>query len=140
MEDCIHIADCEVIPMATYALRTTLTPLAAEPIFSDDLLVETIMKPGTKCWADLVGEWEDPPGHWTAPDEVVSMHDLMAAVMYFRIHPNRPHRTWVEVNNRCPDMVLGFGDIQKIVDGFKGRPYPFENPSACPSEVPCPPW
>lgn len=137
-QNCVHIGDCEIIPMATYAVRVTTDPLAPDPEFSEDLIIGTIKKPGSFCWADCVGIWNG--NEWTPPNEMTGFDDIMAAVFFFKTHPNKPNRTWVEVNDASPDMVVGFGDIQMIINGFKGWPYPsFPAPADCPADI-TPPW
>ena len=132
-DNCVHIGDCEIIPMATYALRTTFDPLVGQPIFSDDLIIGTILKPGTKCYGDIVGIWTGT--QWTCPNGTVGMGDVMAAVFAFQHHPNMPHRTWAEVDDAGLNMVINIADIQQIVFGFKGQPYPFPVPANCPYGV-----
>ena len=90
----------------------------------------TILRPGTKYWADCVGEWDGT--QWTPPNKVVNMDDVMAAVFYFKSAANKPHRTWVEIDDEGVNMVLNFTDIMRIVQGFKGEAYPFSNPADCP--------
>ena len=72
----IHIADCEVIPVATYAMRATDN--LPDPTFSSDLMIGTSGKPEAKCWADCVGRFDG--ARWLAPDGVVNMDDIQAAV------------------------------------------------------------
>ena len=55
----------------------------------------------------------------------------MAAVQKFQQLINAPQLTWVDVDGETPNEVLNFGDIQMIVQGFKGDPYPFSNPAEC---------
>ena len=131
--DCVHIADCEVIPIATYAVRATVNPLGPASWFSSDLIIGTIQRPGTKCWADVVGSWTGTD--WTCPNQIVNMVDVQAAVFFFKRHPNMPDRTWVELDDESPNMVVNFGDIMQIVNGFQGLPYRFSSPGDCPAEV-----
>ena len=131
-EDVIHIAGCPIIPVATYEL------VAYDGLnFSTPLELATIRQPDTKCWADCVGAWNG--SQWTPPNEVVNMDDVTAAVFYFTHADNKPHRTWVEVDDAGVNMVLNFADIMRIVQGFQGLPYPFSNPGACPPSPPAAP-
>ena len=118
----VHVGDRPIVPVATYAIRST--PDGAT--FSDPLEVPTIARPSPKYWADCVGALEG--GGWTAPNGVVNMDDVMAGVQKFTDDPNAPHLTWVDVDGEIPNAVLNFGDIQMIVNGFKGEPYPFTMP------------
>ena len=124
-QDVVHIADCEVVPIAEYEI-TAYDGLG----FSAPQAIGTIQRPDLKCWADCVGEWDG--AQWTPPNQVVNMDDVMAAVFYFKQVANKPHRIWVEVDDEAVNMVLNFTDIQRIVQGFKGETYPFRNPAACP--------
>ena len=125
-EAVVHIADRAVVSVATYAVRATLDPTAPSPAFSDDLVIATIAKPGEKYWADCVGSLGAES--WGPPNGEVNMDDVMAAVQKFQQLETAPHLTWVDVNGEVPDGVLNFGDIQMIVNGFKGDPYPFSAP------------
>ena len=132
-DNCVHIADCELMPLATYHLRTTKNPLVGSPVFSTDLTMGTITKPGTKCWADVAGQWTG--AQWTDPNQSVDFDDVTAAVFAFQKHPNKPHRTWPEVDGKGPNMNINFTDIQRIVEGFQGKKYPYLHPSECPVTV-----
>ena len=123
----IHIADCEVISVATYAMRATDNP--TDPTFSSDSVIGTIHKPGGKCWADCVGAFDGT--RWLPPDGVVGMDDIMAAVMCFTFDANRPHRTRA-VLYYVDYCFVNFADIQHLIFGFKAEPYSFEKPSDCP--------
>ena len=129
-EACIYLADCEVIPIADYYLRATLDPHGGPLLFSEPTRFETIRRPATKCWADCVGAWDG--SQWSPPNGVVNMDDVMAAVFCFKQVENRPRRTWMEVDDEGVNMVVNFADIQMIVQGFKGQPYPFSDPAECP--------
>ena len=129
-ESPVFIGDCEIIPQATYDGRATATPPGGP--FSADEVFYTILRPGDKCWGDVVGEWTGAV--WTPPNQVVNMTDIMAAVFFFQHAPNEPFKPWVEVDDQGPNMVVNFGDIQQLVLAFKGAPYPFSNPGACPPE------
>ena len=126
-EGVVHIADCEVIPVARYAMRATDNP--EDPVFSLDLVIETAQQPGQKCWGDCVGSFDGT--QWHAPDGVVGMDDIQAAVMCFSYHPNRPHRTRAVLYLVEPCFV-NFADIFWLVQAFKADPYPFVRPSDCP--------
>ncbi len=58
----------------------------------------------------------------------------MAAVGRFTnpFPPTAPERTWFEMDDQGVNMVMNFTDIMRIVQGFKGEPYPFSNPGPCP--------
>ena len=122
----VHLGDCEIVAVATYLLSATADGAA----FSDPLEIATIAQPTPKYWADCVGALEGDA--WAAPNLVVNMDDVMAAVQKFTDDPNAPHLTWVDIDGEAPNVVLNFTDIFQIVQGFKGEPYPFSAPAACP--------
>ena len=137
-DNCVHIMDCEIIPMASYELAAARNPLAPTPVFSDPPTVFSTQYPlytpaDPKCWSDTVGAWTGT--EWTWPNQVVNMVDVQAAVFFFMRHPNSPHRTWPEINQQDPDMVVNFGDILATVLAFGGGPYQFSAPADCPAEV-----
>ena len=60
------------------------------------------------------------------------MDDVMAAVQKFKKLDTAPHLTWMDIDGQEPNVTLNFSDIQMIVEGFKGQPYPFSDPAECP--------
>ena len=122
----VHVADCEVVPVATYEIRAT----ASGNTFAQPLEVSTIAEPTPKKWADVVGSFLG--AQWEPPNGVVNMDDVMAAVQKFQQLPSAPPMSYVDVDDQVPNMVLNMTDIQQIVAGFKGEPYPFHNPVDCP--------
>ena len=126
-DECVHLIDCEVIPLARYEIWTTIPGTGYQ---SEFLIVETIEQPGAKCWADVAGIFDGT--QWTPPNGYVGFDDIQTAVFYFTDHPAKSHRTWVELADEGPDMVLNFGDILQLVLAFKGNSYPYANPSSCP--------
>ena len=132
--DSVFIADCEIVPCATYELCPVLDPLALDPEPSGDcIILSSQVRPhGIRYFGDCVGMWNG--AEWTPPDQEVTMDDVVAAIRFFKREFNAPHRMWVELNDRAPDMVLNFGDIQWIILGFTNHRYSLP----CPAD--CPPW
>ena len=122
----VHLGACEITPVATYEIRSTWDGVC----FSVPLVIETIARPTPKYWADCVGVFDGEA--WTEPNGVVCMDDVMAAVQKFRKFENAPHLTWVDIDGQEPNVTLNFADIQMIIQGFKGEPYPFADPAECP--------
>ena len=122
----IHVGDCPVVPVATFEIRSTPDGV----VFSDPVVVPTVGRPGSKQWGDVVGTLEG--GSWGWPNGVVNMDDVMAAVQKFQHLPTAPPLVWVDVDGEIPNAVLNFTDIFRIVQGFKGEPYPFSDPAECP--------
>ncbi len=122
----VHLGDCEIVPVATYEIRSTWDGVA----FSPPLTIETIAQPAPKYWADCVGALEG--NAWTGPNGVLNMDDVVAAVQKFQDHPTAPPITWVDMHDQAPNVILNFDDIFWIVQGFKGESYPFSGPAECP--------
>ncbi|MBU0717258.1 MAG: agmatine deiminase family protein [Planctomycetes bacterium] len=118
----IHLGDCAVVPVATFAISAT--PDGSS--FSNPLVVGTIARPSPQYWADCVGQMAG--GAWTVPNGVVNFDDVTAAVQYFTSTPTAPHLTTVDLEPQEPNAVLNFADIQQIVYAFQGDPYPFGSP------------
>ena len=125
-EDVVHIADCEIVPVATYEIQATLDDI----IFSDPLELPTIARPGIKYWGDVTGEWDGI--RWKGPNGTVNMDDIQVAVRYFQGQPNKPQRHWVDVDPEVPDRVVNMADVFMLVQAFRSAEYPFSGPDACP--------
>ncbi len=69
---------------------------------------------------------------WSGPDGTVNMDDLMAGVQTFQQLAGAPHWMWIDLDEEVPNAVINFTDIQRLVQGFKGEPYPFSDPANCP--------
>ena len=50
----IQTSGCEVVPVATYAIRATL----GEVEFSDPVTVDTSPGPASEFWAEVVGQFD----------------------------------------------------------------------------------
>jgi len=108
----VHVGDCHIVPVATYMLYTTKD---AE-VFDDGFGVSTINKPGSYYWADIVGSKSG--GAWSAPNGVVNMDDVTAAVEIYNDVSGHPHWTCGDLDPETPNKVVNFSDIQQIVLSF----------------------
>ena len=157
----VYVADCEIVPVATYGLRATLVGSGPPERESDELRVSTIDKPDG-WWADCVGQlalyctgnWaactvdgDCPFGEtcleqWPPPDGFINFHDVTAAMFTFS---GLPAVTTTGISNvdlhgneggdagvDPPNYVVNFADIANIVGAFQGRPYPYSDPGDCP--------
>ena len=122
----VHVGDCQIVPMATYEIRST----ADGVVFTDPFVASTIAQPPPKYWGDVVGSFTGTV--WTAPNGVVNMDDVLSAVQRFQQLASAPPLTWVDVDGEVPNTVVNMTDIQQVVQGFKGEPYPFSDPAGCP--------
>jgi len=123
----VHLADCQVIPVATYEIRATDDAV----VFTDPLEVATIHKPGERYYGDVVGlgtgELPPLPG-FTPPNGVVNVTDVQAFVLTFQgASSPSTHPTWVDLHGEgdgCPpNFVVNVSDLQRIKFGFQGQRY-----------------
>ena len=122
----VHLGDCQVVPVAAYGIRAR----SVGGSYSASLVVETILQPEGKWWADVVGATVGEA--WTAPDGVLNFDDIQAAIQTFEGHAQAPHWTWMDIEDEVPNAVVNMTDIQLIVLAFEGAAYPFIDPALCP--------
>ena len=140
-EDTLHITACEIVPVASYEVRSTADGVT----FSDPLMIGTINKPQVQygdCVGPVVG------GAYTPPDGFTNVTDVQAYLIANQGGASAPHTTWVDVHgalvgSACtggdcivPQQILNVGDLQTIKFGFLGQTYVEtpgqENPGDCP--------
>jgi len=130
-ESTIHVGDCEIAPVQTYALSCTTDGV----VFSERLVLATIDKPSGKNWADVVGSFDGT--EWSPSNYLVNVDDVLAWVKYVTLKP-APHITVVDLDGERPNFVINATDLQFILAAFLGKPYPppsFANqgtPADCP--------
>ena len=122
----VHVADCEVVPAATYSIRSTIDAV----FFSDPAELTTVEEPTPKKWADVAGPFTGT--EWDVPNGVVSMDDIMGVIQYFKAAPTAPPLFWVDIDPEIPNQVVNMSDVMQVVNGFKGLAYSFSDPAACP--------
>ncbi len=134
-ETLVHVGDCGVIPVASYAIRASIDNGQS---FSADLLVDTIELPsGGKFWGDTVGSFDGI--QWTAPNTIVNANDFLAALQKFQSLPSAPHITVVDVQSvsstdPCLNRITNIADVFILLQAFQGNMYPFTtDPAACPA-------
>jgi len=130
----IHVADCEVVPQASYGIRTVNVDSGIE---SDELIVSTVPRPASGVfawWADAVGALSgfcnggdttaapcDPrdsgacggnPAEckpaWPEPDGFTNFDDVSAALKVFNAfgpNPVAPIPAGVPANPDVPDIT-----------------------------------
>ena len=157
----VHVGDCEIVPRATYGIRSVQTDTGRES--NDEFLASTIARPAPNYWADAVGSLRDcctgnwaecpngdadcPAGEscipqWSPPDGFTNFADITAAVFAFQQAPGLvlPQVIWVDIHGDGrgnaevdpPNYTVNFSDIAFMVLAFQGRPYPFGDPGECP--------
>jgi len=134
-EDVLHIADCVIVPVASYAVRATTNGV----VFSTPLTVGTVTKPNVH-YADCVGPVEGDPPEFTVADGFVNVTDVQAYLIANQGGASAPHTTWIDLHSGSvpvvPQQILNVGDLQTIKFGFLGQTYVetpgHEDPGDCP--------
>jgi len=136
----VQVADCEIVPAATYAIRAT----AEEAVLSDPLEIGTILKPGALYYGDTVGEGtgDMPPlPGFTPPNGVVNVSDVQAYILTFQ-GPSSPSTdtTWVDLHGdgdgAPPNFIINVSDLQRIKFGFEGAAYGDTPQQLAPTDCP----
>ena len=126
-EALIHVADCEIVPVATYEIRATSNEVA----YGAPLEIATILKPGARHYGDVVGQGTGdllPLPGYTPPNGVVNVSDVSGYLLTAQ-GPSTPstHPTWVDLHGQGdgspPDLILNVSDLQRIKFGFMGLTY-----------------
>ncbi|MHC4697389.1 MAG: S8 family serine peptidase [Planctomycetota bacterium] len=136
----VHLGDCEVVPTATYELRTTLDAVT----FSDPHEVGTISRPGTRYYGDVVGTGTGnlpPLPGFTPPNGAVNVSDIQAFLLTVQ-GPSSPSVdvTWVDLHGLGdgvpPNFMLNVADLQRILWGIAGQEYPDAPEHMVPADCP----
>ena len=133
-ETVVHVADCAVVPVASYAIRATVDAL----VFSAPLAVQTINLPSlnSKLWGDIVGM--NSGSEWTPPNQFTNVQDIVAVLAYISGAAVRPtfqqaNLQAVSTNDPCLNTGVNTADVFIVVRAAAGDPYPFTtNPANCP--------
>ncbi|UCE61193.1 MAG: hypothetical protein JSU63_05475, partial [Phycisphaerales bacterium] len=126
-EEVVHIGDCGIVPVATYEARTTLDGI----IFSNPLVIPTIIKPGVWHYGDAVGvgtgDLPPLPG-FTPPNQIVNVNDVTAYLLTAQGYgsANAPV-TWVDLHGleygAAPNFIVNISDLQRILFGNEGKTF-----------------
>ncbi|UCE59357.1 MAG: hypothetical protein JSU63_18185 [Phycisphaerales bacterium] len=133
-EGLVFIGDCEILPVATFAMRATIDGV----VFSDPLEVGTISRPSPQHFGDTVGE--NIGEGYTPPQGVVNVSDVQAYLVCAAGLPGAPHLTQVDLHGLgegcIPNYILNVSDLQFILFGLEGRCFDespqYRDPSDCP--------
>lgn len=131
--DPVHVGDCGIVPVATYAVRAI--PLGADEgnpaSFSSAVEISTIALPAEgKFWGDSVGELIGLT--WTFPNGVTNFQDVVAVLQAFAVDPTAPPSTWADIHPEIPNRVINIDDTFNTILAFQGLQYPFSDPLDCP--------
>lgn len=122
----VQVADCEIVPAATYLIRGTIDAV----LFSESLSIATTPSPAPKWWADICGPSDGMD--WTPPNGVVNFDDVLAAMKAYQEVPPMPPLSWADIEAETPNRVCNYNDVLQVVLAFQGAPYPFGDPEFCP--------
>ena len=121
-DDVIHITGCEIVPVATYELRSTVDGF----VFTYPLRIGTIRKPNVD-YGDSVGPPDWGERVFAEPDGHTNIIDISAYLLAKQDHPSAPHTTWVDMhastNPVVPQQIINVGDLSTIKFGFMGQLY-----------------
>lgn len=119
----VYVADCNVVPCATYTIDVVSEEGLATGNYSPPLVLGT-----TPLWGDLVGVGTTPA------DGVVDAIDIVAVLDRFKNLPSSPPRSWCDLFDNRPFQGslqnIDASDVSAVVDAFRGLAYPFSGPSA----------
>ena len=117
-ESVIHIADCEITPVATYEIRATTDGVS----LSSAVEVATIELPGAWFHGDIVGE--STGTEYTPPQQVVNVSDVQAVLFCMQELEIAPHMTWCDLHGlgagTPPNYLANVSDLQLILRGQEG--------------------
>ena len=120
-EPVVHIGDCDIAPVETYAISATSDGV----LFSDPLIIGTIEKPEGKFWGDIVGGFDGV--EWSKPNNLVNVSDVTAIIAFITDKPGKPHITRVDLAGGSPtytNFIVNTTDLQLLIKGFLGDTYP----------------
>ncbi|MFQ5495392.1 MAG: hypothetical protein ACE5EX_08430, partial [Phycisphaerae bacterium] len=126
-----------VVPGATYEVRAVdcACNMTDPANFSAPLVLKT------SRFGDIVGPFDTQTRQWTQPEGIITiLQDAIAALDKFKNRPTAPRKARVELEPNCLDMVVNITEVVRILDAFRGRPYPDvpKNPALRACESVCP--
>lgn len=121
----VHVAGCPIVPVATYDIIAMNSAGEAAP-----LELPTIFRPGSKFWADCVGQYDGTK--WTPPQGTTNIDDAVAAIKTWQRAGSEAHLSWVDVDDEQVNHIMNINDVFMIIQGLKGLPYPYSCPENCP--------
>jgi hypothetical protein len=89
----------------------------------------------TGRWGNVAGPFSTALQLWTAPESPSSVDvtvDVVAVLGKFRNQTNSPVKARADVEPLRVDQKISISDVTRILDAFRGRPYPY-----LPGSPPC---
>lgn len=133
-ESVVHVADCEIVPVANYEVSATPDGI----VFTTPLSVDTIMLPAlnSKLWGDVAGM--NNGMEWTPPNLFTNVNDILAVLAYINNAPVKPefqraNLQSISSGDPCLNAFINTADVFILVKAVAGDAYPFTtNPATCP--------
>lgn len=124
----LSIRGPDIVPgPSTYVVQwvdSSCEDLSVEDCYSDPVFLDT------RLWGDVVPNFGGP----SQPN----FADIAALVDRFKDLASAESKADTDLGGHRLDLKVNFADITLDVDAFKGFPYPFSGPCACPSTSTCP--
>ncbi|UCE60716.1 MAG: hypothetical protein JSU63_02985 [Phycisphaerales bacterium] len=141
----LHISDCQITPVATYAVSVCLP--ASGDICSDSLMIGTILRPPPGNYGDVVGPVDPVTTEFDPPNQILNVGDisgyLLTNLNYGLPGDPKPqaHWTWVDVEGQGdpfyrPQGILNVSDLNQILFGLAGRPFSWAGNNVDPGDCP----
>jgi hypothetical protein len=128
----VHVIGAEILPESEYELEAT--DQSCSDSLDDPSAYSPALGMATGVWGDVAPSYAVPGGP-TQPD----FNDIAAIVEAFlagTMSPGKP-RAQLQPNVPDPSLPVDFRDIADGVSAFLGRPYPYQGPCPCPTNIFC---
>lgn len=123
-EPVIEVGDCEIIPVADYAVEATMDGVQ----FSPSLIVGTILLPAlnSKQWGDTVGTIVG--SEWTPPNRFTNVQDVLALLAFVSGAVIKPQFTAANLQatssaDSCLNTFVNVGDVLICTQAIGGGSY-----------------
>ncbi|UCE58617.1 MAG: hypothetical protein JSU63_14375 [Phycisphaerales bacterium] len=132
----LHIGDCQMTPVATYAVSACVPPEGSP--CSDAFVIGTILRPPPGNYGDVVGPVDPVTAEFDPPNQILSVGDISGYLLTNLNYglPGDPmpqaHWTWIDLigSGGCaipecnpPNGLLNITDLQYILRGLQGLPW-----------------
>ncbi|UCE61031.1 MAG: hypothetical protein JSU63_04615 [Phycisphaerales bacterium] len=141
----LHISDCQITPVATYAVSACVPPTG--DVCGDPLVIGTILQPPPGNYGDVVGPVDPVTLEFDPPNQILNVGDVSGYLLTNQNYglPGNPkpqaHWTWVDMEGQGtpfyrPQGILNVGDLNQILFGLQGRPYSWAGNNVDPGDCP----
>ncbi len=143
----LHVGDCEMVPVATYAITACLPPDGS--VCSDPLTIGTIeqpfVAPGFRGgYGDVAGAVDPVTESFAPPDGITNVIDVSTYVLttqnYGTATLPQTHPTWVDLHGlgdgQPPQYILNVSDLGQILKAVAGDAWTDDPGNMTPSQCP----